>query len=866
MKTCRSAAIVAAVVATFAGVSSSAFYPQWVESSRAPDRNVHQIFTADFNRDGRPDIVGRNAQNELVIWLARADGSPDQPMVAYTGDYLSSLQIGDADADGRIDLIAADIATNSLIVIGSNGDGTFRPPIATQVPIAPTAITVGDFTGDGKLDVVARSYSALALAIFQGDGVGQFAEVFRVPVGEDVYRLVSGDIDGDGKQDVFVAQSNPFAYHVYFGSGTGTLVGPVSMNAPTRHADQVRLADLDHDGDLEIISCEFSLDTVTVTRNEGARTFATWVAYPAIPQERSRYGNPVDLVVDDFSDDGHPDVLVTLANDHSLGTLPGNGDGTLGSPTRAATPRDDYGYSFPHQLAVADFTGDGRPDAVLTSGIHSVVVMANAAGESSMTITTPHRTISAGQSTAFGLTILPKSGYEYYSSTPPVAPAQQGTITFRSGETIIGTGVINDHFTSITVPSLPVGRNEITASFDGDSQYRAAVSPPIIVNVVEEVTTTQVTIVPDTAAISYGDAITIFARVTSPIAKPLNGFLHLYMDGVRWDQYSYATGPNAEWTIRALSLGTHTFRVEFEGTDSQPPSKSELLTRTIVKGTTRTEFVFSPSIGRSGAVTSMQVRVEGGANRTAMDGDVTVYEGMTALASFTVRGGYGSFNLPSLPAGVHYLRAVYAGNANWEGSESAPHRFVVAPAQGFFVEAAADSQGRINVQGVCDCPSFITRFVIYRKIGTASWTKISDSGYSPIFQETAPAPNTLYSYRMEAHASDGTILAWSNADSAMVVSLTDDPLRSGMAVKAVHLRQVVDVMNSLRAAAGLAPVTFMDIQAGEIVLAGHVTELRAALDQTRAAYGVTPFSFGGPIASGSVITMKSVQDLREALR
>src|SRR5207245_305052 len=60
--------------------------------------------------------------------------------------------------------------------------------------------------------------------------------------------------------------------------------------------------------------------------------------------------------------DGKMDIVAVYTNTNSVATFLGNGDGTFQAPTSA------YAGKGPYALTIADFTGDGVPDVVTTTG------------------------------------------------------------------------------------------------------------------------------------------------------------------------------------------------------------------------------------------------------------------------------------------------------------------------------------------------------------------------------------------------------------------------------------------------------------------------------------------------------------------
>ncbi len=118
---------------------------------------------------------------------------------------------------------------------------------------------------------------------------------------------------------------------------------------------EVALGDLDRDGDLDVVSADITdlqSGTMSVLINAGDGTFASPVSYPVGAQ--SQY-----VALADFNGDGYPDAVVVNTLSDTVSVLLNNGNGTF-------APRQDYSVgNYPQQVAVADFTGDLVPDLAI---------------------------------------------------------------------------------------------------------------------------------------------------------------------------------------------------------------------------------------------------------------------------------------------------------------------------------------------------------------------------------------------------------------------------------------------------------------------------------------------------------------------
>jgi hypothetical protein len=112
------------------------------------------------------------------------------------------------------------------------------------------------------------------------------------------------------------------------------------------------VADLDNDGDLEIVATANFPGKILVLRNDGDQTFVEIPSHP--------FGqNPMATAVGDLDDDGNIDVVTVDQWEHVLRVHRGQGDGTFVHPFATYA----VGQS-PLDAELADIDGDGDLDAV----------------------------------------------------------------------------------------------------------------------------------------------------------------------------------------------------------------------------------------------------------------------------------------------------------------------------------------------------------------------------------------------------------------------------------------------------------------------------------------------------------------------
>jgi hypothetical protein len=186
---------------------------------------------ADFNGDGRDDFLTTSPSFETVyIGLSNGDGTFNTvttalPMEAGpSAAYPTFPALADFNRDGKPDLVYAQ-AANAYVLKG-NGDGSFNtnalvlpiPPYQGQIVPKPMAVTIGDFDGDGNRDfaVLAEVGGYLpppspttgpesAVYVFYGNGDGTFSSPVIAGGFNELYDTAySADLRKNGRSDLIL--------------------------------------------------------------------------------------------------------------------------------------------------------------------------------------------------------------------------------------------------------------------------------------------------------------------------------------------------------------------------------------------------------------------------------------------------------------------------------------------------------------------------------------------------------------------------------------------------------------------------------------------------------------------------------------
>lgn len=329
--------------------------------------------------------VSNGGDNTIYVFLGNGDGTFKVPEILYTQgqspNWITSVRL---HTNGHLDLAVTDGDSNTVEVFPGNGDGTFGASTQTSLPQIPTFILAVDANNDGNQDLVIAlvldwDMTEPQLEVLLGDGNGGFSgSIFSTPLDVSPDEPVptawvaAGDLNNDGYVD-FVTTFYDAQYRSYLNqSGTGISLTGVFGYGDDGNPDTplvVGLGDMDEDGCLDAIRLG-DAGLVSIAKGGCDGNFATGLSPVA-----SAGDFDAAIAVADVDGDGHLDVIASGIYDINLDDNPGVGVGAgyyvsvlkgdgKGDLSRAITYR---GVPDAYSLAVADFTGDNRPE-ILTTG------------------------------------------------------------------------------------------------------------------------------------------------------------------------------------------------------------------------------------------------------------------------------------------------------------------------------------------------------------------------------------------------------------------------------------------------------------------------------------------------------------------
>ena len=325
----------------------------------------------------------------LAVIVGGASASAAQTALTYPAGVIpESIATADFNRDGNPDVVVTNyFAVGSITVLLGNGDGTLQEAKTFYLPgnsESPSYLTVGDFNKDGNLDLavagvlesVAGSNSGVEILLGNGDGTFQQNAAYAFfPFGYGAASVEAADLNQDSNPDLAVGVTvctgvcrGAVALLIGHGDGTFHLTSVYDSGGQTRVS--LAIADLNDDHHVDIAAVNDDSGDVGILLGNGNGTFQPVVSYPTGANRPNVVGGYSFLVkTGDLTGDGNLDLAVAngcmknvVQCNGIVSILPGNGDGSFQQPRLYAS-----GGWLSTSVAVADLNADGTLDVAVSN-------------------------------------------------------------------------------------------------------------------------------------------------------------------------------------------------------------------------------------------------------------------------------------------------------------------------------------------------------------------------------------------------------------------------------------------------------------------------------------------------------------------
>jgi len=307
-------------------------------------QRISDLAAFDFDGDQDCDVITVDSGG-LFFFRNSGDGTLSPEPSIELPRFSRRIEPADFDGDGALDAVVSNSIEDSVFVLLNRmaADGAFAAPVRYGVQDQPQILRTVDFDLDGDVDVVVANERSAAVSLLLNDGAGGLKTQRLIPTDENLRYVEAVDIDGDGVSDLVAGGTD--SLEIWRNDGTGVVGVPESLSVSGRLSVA---GDFDRDGDADLAVAGAASQAISVLANSGGGQFSiTEIAVDVI-----------SLAASDFDDDGDLDLVVGAELPPRVAFL-WNGGGAV-----SLDPTDYPAGGPPHDIVVADFSGDGFPEII----------------------------------------------------------------------------------------------------------------------------------------------------------------------------------------------------------------------------------------------------------------------------------------------------------------------------------------------------------------------------------------------------------------------------------------------------------------------------------------------------------------------
>ena len=337
---------------------------------------AHAVFAADLDGDGDMDMLSGSVNGNTVAWYENngIKGNPSFTKKNIDNNAVGAVSVyaTDIDGDGDIDVLSASYLDKTVAWYengGHSSNPTFTKRVITNTADGVRTVYATDIDGDGDMDVLSASYNDDTIAWYQNAGQKINPTFTKHIIDNDAdgaYSVYAADIDGDGDMDVLSASldGDTIAWYEYAGQSSNPTFTKRVLTTTADRTYTVYATDIDRDGDMDIIFSSFNDNKLAWLENSGQRPNPTFTLRIITT---TAYGAHY-VYAADIDGDGDTDILSASHNDNTVAWYENGGQSSNPTFTKRVITT---AATQTNEVYAADIDGDGDID-VMSSGSNTI--------------------------------------------------------------------------------------------------------------------------------------------------------------------------------------------------------------------------------------------------------------------------------------------------------------------------------------------------------------------------------------------------------------------------------------------------------------------------------------------------------------
>jgi glucose/arabinose dehydrogenase len=241
-----------------------------------PDPLWRVSHVGDFNGDGKSDLLWRNTSGAVTVWLMNGTAIASSAGILGADASWSVSHVGDFDGDGKGDLLWRN--TNGAVTMWLMNGISISSSIGLLGANPNWSVShTADFNGDGKADLLWRNTNgAVTMWLMNGVAVANAVGILGADANWSVTN--AGDFNGDGKADLLWRNTNG-AVTMWIMNGAA-LTSSAGLIGPDPNWRVSHIADLNGDGKADLIWRNINGAITAWLMNGITTSLATGIAGP----------------------------------------------------------------------------------------------------------------------------------------------------------------------------------------------------------------------------------------------------------------------------------------------------------------------------------------------------------------------------------------------------------------------------------------------------------------------------------------------------------------------------------------------------------------------------------------------------------